>query len=336
MKKGHSAVLSCVGAVIGAGFASGREVVAFFTKYGSHGWWLIGLASLMMAGICALCMQAARTDGGEWMRLIRKGWLAKCCPLLMMMLTAGAMISASGHMVMLLWSHPQAYALGISGTLLTAWLLGRGRLKVLNGLSAALALMLLCALMGALVMLPPAAVALNERCGAAALAIAAIRAAGYASMNMMLAIGVVCRNAEYAANHWVTAGLFGWITGVLLLISQCVYSRYANATQMAFPLLALLNVYGRTGYLAGVILLYMAIVTSLASVLYALRTAVESCIVHRDLRWLLVLGVPLAVSGVGFEDIVDRLYAPAGLVCFFVVFAPLTLRVIKRSGPTFP
>ena len=325
MEKRHSAVLSCVGAVIGAGFASGREVVAFFTQYGRHGWWLIVLSSLLMTALCALCMHAAQMHGGDWTQMAA-GSTAKICPLLLMTITAGAMISASGHMVALLWSHPQAYALGVLGTLLAAWLMGRGNLKMLNALSGALTLMLLCALMASLGRTGASAIPLNDPNTPVQLLIAAVRAAGYAAMNMTLAIGVVCQSAQQTQNRRVTAGMFGWIIGMLLMISQCVYSRYPVSAGNAFPLLALLNGYGRAGYLAGVILLYLAIVTTLTSVLYALGTAAKSRIARPDFRMLLVLGVPLAVSRVGFEGIVDRLYAPAGVICLFAVFAPMALQ----------
>jgi len=334
VNKEHSAVLACVGAVIGAGFASGREVVTFFTQYGGHGWWLIVLASLLMTGLCALCMQASGTGGPDWIRLVHGGWAAQLCPLLLMTLTAGAMISASGHMVALAWSHPWAYELGVLGTLLASWQMAHGRLKMLNVLSGALTLMLLCVLMASLGRLPAETVVRTQSYNLTGLVAAAVRAAGYAAMNMTLAIGVVCQSAQHTASHRVTAGLFGWMIGMLLLISHCVYSRDPSSGGMVFPLLSLLKAYGRAGYAAGVTLLYLAIVTTLTSVLYALRSALESRIARRELRWLLVPGIPLAVSGVGFESIVDRLYAPAGLICLAAVFAPMALRLWKRT--TFP
>ena len=121
MDKGHSAVLACAGAVIGAGFASGRETVTFFVQYGWHGWWLIVLAVMLMTAICALCMREAGRYGCDWTRLLPKNSLASACPLVLMMLTAGAMLSAAGHMIALVWHHPHAYILGVAGTLWAAW-----------------------------------------------------------------------------------------------------------------------------------------------------------------------------------------------------------------------
>ena len=337
MKKGHSPVLACVGAVVGAGFASGREVVVFFTQYGSHAWWLIILAALIMTGLCMLCMSAAQKQGccENWDGLMQGRWFAQWCSILLMVLTSGAMISASGHMVALLWAHPCAYAVGALGTLLAAWWIGFCSMKPLNLISAALTLALLCALMTVLVQTPPDSVAFTRGISGSVLAGAVIRAVGYAAMNVMLAVGIICRSAEHTQSMPVASALFGWLIGVLLLIAQCAYARHPETHQMAFPMVQLLSRHGRSGYLFSIVLLYLSVITTLTSVLYSLRTAVETHICRNDLRCLLVLGAPLAVSGLGFSDIVDRLYAPAGLICLAVFFIPLLLREGKRWFASF-
>ena len=83
----------------------------------------------------------------------------------------------------------------------------------------------------------------------------------------------------------------------------------------------LLAQFGRTGFLISAGLLFLAVFTSLAAVLCALDGAAQGC--GRSLRAALTLGPPLAVSLVGFEGIVDGLYAPAGLACLVLVFGPL-------------
>ena len=42
---GVAGLAACLGAIVGAGFASGREVIAFFTRYGAHARWLIALSA---------------------------------------------------------------------------------------------------------------------------------------------------------------------------------------------------------------------------------------------------------------------------------------------------
>ncbi len=333
MKKNDSAVLACVGAVIGAGFASGRETIVFFTQYGAHAWWLIFLSTFTMAALCALCIRSAQKEncGANWCLLVRGKWLARACSLLLLVITAGAMVSASGHMIALLWYHPGAYAIGALGTLWLAWGLGYGSLRPLSAISAVLSLALLCALMAALIRHPGEAVLLAQPPDARSLASAAIRAVGYAGMNMMLAMGVVCRSAAHVRNSSVTAGLFGWMIGMLLLLSHCVYSRYQASHASDFPIIVLLSDDGARGYLFGALLLYLSILTTLTSVIYALRSAVALYVPRRNVQTLLVLGLPLAVSGFGFAKIVDRFYAPAGLLCMAIVFLPLAVTQWKME-----
>ena len=65
--------------------------------------------------------------------------------------------------------------------------------------------------------------------------------------------------------------------------------------------------------------------------IYALRSAVEAYTESWSIRILLVITVPLAVSKVGFSDIVERLYAPAGLICLLIVFLPLLFKGFCRQ-----
>ncbi len=330
MKKEQSAVMACVGAVIGAGFASGREVVAFFTQYGQYAQWLILLSALVMTGLCFLCMRAARQNECPegWYSLLNGSRMPFFCSMALMVLTAGAMIAAGGQVAALLWNHPQAYIVGVWGTIAAAMLMSHGSLKPLGLISAALSMLLLCALMSACVRpgQPLVRIAKPSNIGWAA-----AKAVGYAGMNMMLAIGVVCRSAGRTPKPGVTSALFGWIIGMLLMISQYVYASHPEVQASAFPMIMLLSGFGRTGYVTGAVILYLAMMTTLVSVLYALRTAAERMCRRQELRWLMVPGLPLAISGFGFSAIVDRLYAPAGWLCLLFVFLPLAIRQWKTA-----
>ena len=335
MAKDHSGAFACTGAVIGAGFASGREIVAFFARYQQHGSWLVVLAALTMTGLCLLCMKTACKNGCDWVNTLCGSRLAAVCPLLLMTLTAGAMISASGHITALVWRHSQAYVLGMLGTLLFAGVIGNRSLKAHGAVSALLAIGLLCALLAVLTKLPLKAVQTETVFGFKTLVIAGIRAAGYAAMNVVLAIGEIYRTAVSCRKIRRTAMLFGLMTGMLMMLSYQVYLRFPASKQMAFPMIGLLNGYGKIGYLSGAALLYLSVVTTLASVLYALRNAAENRISRREWRWLVVYGIPLGVAGIGFEGIVDRLYAPAGLICLMIVFLPMMKALRNKSKASF-
>lgn len=141
---GAAGMAACLGAIVGAGFASGREVVAFFTRYGVHARWLIPLSAMTLALLCALCMDVARRRGTDrWWDLYEgmPPWVrigARLCAAMMLAVTGGAMISASGWLAMLLWASEWAYPIGAVGTLLTAWMVGRRGLRALGWISGLL------------------------------------------------------------------------------------------------------------------------------------------------------------------------------------------------------
>lgn len=331
MRKGwFSASVACTGAVVGAGFASGREIVSFFTRYGERSWWLIAASVLMMALLNLLCMHAAQQCGGTgpWCALFgsrQQG--AQLCSVLLMILTAGAMTSAAGQMVALSWPHPRAYSIGAAGTLLLAWLLGHGRLRALNWLSGVLMTMLMMTVLSAMQLPASQAVETRQIHG---LFKAVFSALGYAGMNMTLAIGVVCRCAQaMQKKRWGYTAAFAALILVLLCSSNALYLKHPECIDLPFPIVELLRSFGRGGFWASVVLLYLSIFTTMIAVLYAMRTAAERMLDNVFLQKTVVLGLPLAVSCLGFTGIVEKLYAPAGWICLLVVFLPLAIRFFQ-------
>lgn len=330
-----SGAAACTGAVIGAGFASGRETIRFFTQYGGYGWWLMLLSVTLMVGLATVCM---RRGCGCWCGLYegKPGWMGLCaraCAFLMMAISGGAMISAAGHMVALVWPSEWAYGVGAVGTVLLAWLCGRGKMRPLSVISAVLTLLLAAAFVGVIATGKgkPAAV-LWEIPKPAQLLGAVLSATGYAAMNITLSIGVVCSFGRCARRvRCRTAVLFGFLLLALLWLSHYLYLSHPELQNEAFPLVRLLSVYGRRGFLFSVLLLYLAIFTTLAAVLYGLRSAAQNYTGSPLLRLLLWAGLPLALSCLGFARIVDELYAPAGLICLIFVFGPLLIARGKNN-----
>lgn len=329
-----SGAVACVGAVIGAGFASGREIVAFFTRYGMHAWWLILLSVGTMMALSALCMQrAAQLHAACWCDLYVRNaaWVrqaAQLCATLMMAITGGAMVSASGHMIALLWANSWAYPVGAVGTLALAWLTGHGSLKPLSWISGVLAALFLAAMLAVLAADPPrqvVRVAASPDTGA--LLWAAVRAVAYAAMNLTLAIGVVCGCAGRSRRGICRlAATFGLLLLPLLLVSNYLYAKHPELLGEAFPIVRLMRLFARNGFVVSVLMMYLAIFTTLVAVVYAVRGAVERRAKRPLMQLLLTVGPPLLVSCVGFEGIVDTLYAPAGMVCLAAIFGPLALR----------
>ena len=307
----------CVGAVVGAGFASGREIVSFFSQYGVVSWGMILLAAVMMGSLCWLILHRPNTNGT----------IAQLCTDVLWMITAGAMIAAAGQMIALVWESEWAYSIGAVGTLLAAWKCSRRSLQwlgVLGGISTGL---LLAVLMGGLLLPGDEAVRLPAKTGSGW-----IRAAAYAGMNMTLAMGVIggCRQAKQRENQRTAIG-FGAVMLGLLLLSNALYLHHPLAADSAFPIVRLLSGLGRMGFILSAVLLYLAIFTTLASLLYALHASAEKRISHPFLRHSSVLGMPLLISCLGFDGIVGSVYAPVGLLCLCVVFGPMFFKSDKET-----
>lgn len=90
-----------VGAVIGAGFASGQEIMRFFTLYGRGGLWGAVLAAVLLAYLGAATLYlGARFGSGNYLALISRltaPWVARVFDVLSItMLLAGLSVMLSG------------------------------------------------------------------------------------------------------------------------------------------------------------------------------------------------------------------------------------------------
>lgn len=304
--------MACAGAVVGAGFASGREITAFFSRYGRNSWWLIALAVWAMARMCLWYMASSHKTGAA----------AQVCMMALLGIAGGAMLSAGGQMIALLWNRERAYSIAIAGTLLMAWMAGRCRMGVFSWAGSALSCLLLCAVCAVMIAVPAGkrAVLLHEPQGVPALAGAAMKATGYAAMNMTLALDMVkrCAADETAANRR-TACAFAAVMAVLLCVSNALYLRFPQLFEEPFPIVRLLSAFGRKGFVLSVILLYLAIFTTLVSVVSGLESIISRHTDRRSLQVLVSLGLPLLFSCAGFSGIVDGLYAPAGWLCLALI-----------------
>ncbi len=322
-----------VGAVIGAGFVSGREVFSFFSAYGDASWGLILLSAGTMTALCALCLRRAKgTEGCHWCaiyhtehRAVKR--FAQGCILLLQMVMGGSMISAAGHMVALAVPLHGAYLLGIVVTITLALWLGSIDLKPLAMLSGLLTGLYVAAVILVLVFdRGEPTVAFTVPLNTAKVLTGAARSVAYAALNMAISIGVICRcsnGSGQSANR--AAFLFGLAMVALLFVSNALYLRHPELQTATFPMVALLARFGRAGYGLSLFTMYLAVLTTLCAGLYAFRTGLETHLSRQTAGWMSAL-LPLLVSFAGFESLVDRWYAPVGGLCLLLVFCPLIMR----------
>lgn len=327
-----------LGAVIGAGFASGREIVSFFSSYGELSWALILLSVFAMSYLCWLCVSRSRNvETCRWCSIyedgipfVRTG--AEYSVLLLQVLMGGSMLSAAGHVAALCLPLHSAYMLGVLATIAMAMLLGGASLRPMTLLSGLLAAACVMAVLVLLIFDKGEKTALLAPVPDGTGAIGgAFRAIAYAALNLTLAIGAVCRCGGCSCRiQSRSVVLFGFGMAALLLVSNFLYLKHPELRNSTFPMVALLSRFGKAGYILSLLMMYLAILTTLSAGLYALRTGLEQRL-PQHAAFALTLLLPIVVSCAGFESIVDRWYAPAGFLCLLLVFMPLLIQGAKIS-----
>ena len=115
--------LVLVGTVIGAGFASGAEIMAYFTDYGEAGLWSMGLAGLLFFigtyGTLKIAYEHGNTEYGAFTETIAGKWPGAVLDALVtfsMLLGYGVMLAGSGAIFLQQWNLPEmAGSLAMAG-----------------------------------------------------------------------------------------------------------------------------------------------------------------------------------------------------------------------------
>jgi uncharacterized membrane protein YkvI len=114
----------------------------------------------------------------------------------------------------------------------------------------------------------------------------------------------------------------------LLFISNYLFLKHPELSNSTFPMVSLLSRFGTFGYACSICVMYLAVLTTLSAVLYALRTGLEPYM-PRTAAVMAAAVVPALLSSAGFEGIVERWYTPVGLLCLLVVVLPVMYRQRK-------
>lgn len=315
-----SAVWAVLGAIIGAGFASGREIMQFFSQYGVWSWPLALLAAvgmgLLMAWVMTQTDTAHATPPAE---------AAVMIPLLATV--GGGMTAAAGELAALTLPLRHARSLGALGTLaICAWLSNHS-LRALIVLGRVL---LPLTALAFLVCLPVAASQeMIPTPSAAVLPMAALRIVGYSSMNVQLAAEVLReagkgKTAQEKRRLVLAASCL--LLGLLFLGNAALAPRAGTLQNAALPTVMLLRRFGKAGYYGAAAVLYLAVATTLIAVLRGLRTWLP----RRSggvMSALLTAGASLC----GFAELVATAYPVLGWCCLLLSILFRFLRTERRK-----
>lgn len=308
--------LSLCGAMIGAGFATGREVAAFFSRFGPWSWLGIGTGAGLIAGLGgALAAGCARrgTDSLAACFPGALGWISRGAFLLLLFTTGGAMAAGAAELAELTLPLHGAGWLGGLGTLALCWLLARRQVAALPLLSGAL-LMVLVALIALCWLLPGGeSFSLASPSFVPPWLEACLRGLCWGGFNLAFAAPLVCRQDCPRAPALAAA-----ILALLLALGNGLLLRHPALWNHPLPMAALFFNLGKPGFVLGSAALYLAIMTTLIAVFQGLTALLPAGMAWRD-------GVALAgvagIATVSFQGIVGVGYPLLGALCLCLLGA---------------
>ncbi len=302
-------IILCVAAAfVGAGFASGREIMQFFSVYGSFSWALTGFAAVVTV---MMLRRAMALDDDK--SIFFKGLLT-----LFYVAVSGGMTAAAGELWALTVPIPYARGIGSAVTLIACLRLAGGRLHSLARLGKALIPLLLAVLI--LCLRIPGSEAGRQPISWGEGVKALIWAAGYCGLNGMTADGVL-RGLRSEKDRRRISLYGGLLTGLLLGLGNAALLPHADTLGGApLPVVTLLRAYGKTGYYLSAAVLYLASSTTLIAVLRGLLP-ISASYLPRYEKTAIALAV-LTVSMLGFDEIVGKAYPALGWAYLFLLMGP--------------
>lgn len=323
-------------AMVGAGFASGREIVVFFARFGWAGYGGAALASALMGlSVRGLMLLAARARSDSLPELMRSGlgrsYGSGALMAAMLLTVASAMTAAGGELGALLVNVQGARQLGMALTAAVAAaaaLRGLGALRALGWLTVLAALLYYAVLAGAS---PGGSPAIAWRPGAALAAVA------YAGFNVSTACGVICAAGRLEGDARRQAGIAGALTGgmmlaLLALALACMRLHWADIEHAPLPSVLISARLGLPGYYGTIAFMWIAVMSTLAGVVLALRLQAEAAGLPGRAAVLCALSAAVLVGCLGFETLVSTLYPALGLVLAAYLAALLLTEMRKGRG----
>lgn len=304
-------VWEVLGAVIGAGFASGQELAAFFARFG--GWSWPGVAA---AALCAgLLLARVLRLGPEVFH--RRGWQATF--LLLALFAGGAMVAAAGELAALCLPMRGARWLGMALMLAAGMAGARRQSRLLAIVSRVLAAALMVMLLLCLTLPGQRAARVEPAASSLVTALSALtHGVCYGGFNLALAAPMA---AEEAAGMTSSARrrapvCVGLVLGVMVALGNLVLLRHPLQLHSALPLVRLTAAFGQAGFYGCCAVMLLAVLTTLIASLRDLAALLTP-------RWQpLIAPATAAVALLGFSGIVSRVYPVLGGLCAVLLLLP--------------
>lgn len=335
MKKKQSSnawhiALMLIGTVIGAGFASGAEIMAYFTSYGEAGFMGMILAGVIFAGSTYITLKIAyehkNTDYGTFTKQIAGKWIGALLDVMVtlsMLLGYGVMLAGSGAIFSQQWHLPQwTGAAAMAGLTFLALKSESGGIIWINRILTPILIAGILMLGGytllsfaakkeaAGLLLEPLSIFtaqpmknLPQALGSAVL---------YASYNMLGAAAVLVSLSAYIHTKKEAAQAACLGGAVLLILTLALgvatFSNYDTIQGVSIPVLALLDQHAFWQKLYVGVLLGAMYTTAVSDGFGFIRRVQAALPLSRSIICLTMILLALILSGFGFTGLVTKGY----------------------------
>ena len=301
-----------LGAAVGAGLASGREVASFFGRYGLCGYSGIGMAVVMVALLAGAQLPSAWQ--GRWPARLWHGLNGT-----LLVVTGGAMLAGAGELATQCLPGTAARLAGMAVTMGVARWLARGESRGLAWVSRCLMVGTGVLLLGAMLMSATGVVTATP----VVIPECLLRGAAYGGFNAALMQPLMVGQPKNARGRALTGAAL--LLGALLALGQAVLLRHPAAMAAPMPFLHIagslrqaekpLTVFCQLCQLC----LYLAILSTLTACLKGLQG-----------RGRLAVAGICAVAAMGFTGVVEAAYPVLGGACM-VMLAAMRLAQVRRG-----
>lgn len=319
-----------IGTVIGAGFATGREIIEFFTRYGAAGTVGVAVSGFLFTwGGVRLMVMARRIGASSYDELNRYLFGKTVSPFVTLMMTAmiggvtAVMIAGAGAVFeeQLGWTRQGGVALTLALALMVM-LLGR---KGLFGVNVFVVPMMV--LFSVFTFMKT--VMAGELCRADVVASdyslkAVLSPFSYAAFNLAMAQAVLVPVAREASDEQIVkrgAVLGGIVLTVLLLLNHIVLLSFPYKGSYDIPMAEIVHTFFSVLYWFYVFVIYGEIFTSVIGGLFGLERQVRVWVPVRG-KWLVILLVVLfaAVSPFHYGELLSFIYPLFGYISLILLW----------------
>lgn len=334
-----------IGTVVGAGFASGQEILRFFSHFGYRGIWGIVLTCLFFCITGTVCMLLGQRLGavsfGEVVRYVggrRFGPVMDLLVSLFLFGTLGVMMAGAGAVFFQQWG--LSYLLGTFVTLVVSLLTVLSGLKgIIKANSVVVPLMIFVCVLAVLPAIStdrlPAVLSGFQPVAEGAAPHWILSALLYVSYNITLGVSVLAPLGGEIKNRrtlfW--GGILGGLgLGFLaMIINLAILSHYPDSAQYEIPSLFVAGRLAWAVQLTFSFVLWAEIFTTIIGSIYGLAVRVSD---YTGLNYRIVAVVLMvaafAFSQFGFSGLVGTLYPAFGYISLAFLFSLLVSPLLKR------